>query len=71
MQAMSNLMLLCCCQRTELVHPSLIGIGALDAGQEPRPLENPLIFGNYDVAYVSAGPSQDGAREHLPPQEWH
>ncbi|BDA43379.1 probable plastid-lipid-associated protein 8, chloroplastic [Coccomyxa sp. Obi] len=34
----------------------------LGQAQVPRPLENPLIFGNYDVAYVSTrgAPKQDG-----------
>ena len=32
--------------------------------QEPRPLLNPLIFGNYNVAYVSTAkaPKQDRQR---------
>lgn len=28
--------------------------------QEQRPLDDPLVFGNYNVAYVSAGPKQYG-----------
>lgn len=32
-----------------------------EAGQGTRPLENGLIFGNYNVAYVSRGSSQYGA----------
>lgn len=33
--------------------------------QQPRPLENPLLFGNFNVAYVSTrqAPGQDGKRE--------
>jgi hypothetical protein len=36
--------------------------------QVPRPLDNPLIFGNYSVVYVSTknAPKQDGQREHPP-----
>lgn len=29
--------------------------------QTPRPLDNPLLFGNYEVSYVSTGRKQDGA----------
>ena len=32
-------------------------------GQEPRPLDSPLIYGNYEVSYVSSGKSQQGQRE--------
>lgn len=28
--------------------------------RDQRPLEDPLVFGNYNVAYVSAGPGQSG-----------
>ena len=36
--------------------------------QQPRPLENPLVFGNYNVAYVSvrAAPGQNSQRESIP-----
>ena len=37
-------------------------VGTTCAEQQPRPLSNPLVFGNYDVAYVSAGTQQYGAR---------
>lgn len=35
--------------------------------QQPRPLDNPLLFGNCSVAYVSTrqAPRQDGKRERL------
>jgi hypothetical protein len=41
----------------EIIH-SLQTIGA---AQELRPLKNPLIWGNYNVSYVSAGSAQNGA----------
>jgi hypothetical protein len=31
--------------------------------QRPRPLQNPLLFGNYNVAYTSSGEDQRGQRE--------
>jgi hypothetical protein len=31
--------------------------------QQPRPLQNPLLFGNYNVAYTSSGDDQRGQRE--------
>lgn len=31
--------------------------------QVPRPLDSPLIYGNYNVAYVSQGTGQRGQRE--------
>lgn len=36
--------------------------------QEPRPLENELIWGNYNVSYVSTqqAPNQKGQREPIP-----
>ncbi|EFJ50966.1 hypothetical protein VOLCADRAFT_116549, partial [Volvox carteri f. nagariensis] len=31
----------------------------LGAAQQPRPLDNPLLWGNYNVAYTSVGKSQE------------
>jgi hypothetical protein len=38
------------------------------AGQQPRPLQNPLLWGNYNVAYTSTAraPSERGQREWCP-----
>lgn len=33
--------------------------------QQPPPLSNPLLFGNYNVAYTSSGDDQRGQRELL------
>jgi hypothetical protein len=35
------------------------------AGQQPRPLQNSLLWGNYNVAYTSTAraPSERGQRE--------
>jgi hypothetical protein len=40
---------------------------AVGAQQQPRPLDNALLWGNYNVAYTSIGRSQEGGqREALP-----
>jgi hypothetical protein len=36
---------------------------AAGCSQQPRPLQNPLLFGNYNVAYTSSGDDQRGQRE--------
>eukprot|EP00882_Tetradesmus_deserticola_P021890 GHRQ01023723.1.p1 GENE.GHRQ01023723.1~~GHRQ01023723.1.p1 ORF type:complete len:134 (-),score=34.39 GHRQ01023723.1:158-559(-) len=36
---------------------------AAGRSQQPRPLQNPLLFGNYNVAYTSSGEDQSGQRE--------
>ncbi len=37
---------------------------ALGAQQQPRPLQDPLLWGNYGVAYTSIGRSREqGERE--------
>jgi hypothetical protein len=36
---------------------------AAGRSQQPRPLQNPLLFGNYNVAYTSSGDDQRGQRE--------
>lgn len=36
---------------------------AAGRSQQPRPMQNPLLFGNYNVAYTSSGDDQRGQRE--------
>lgn len=42
-------------------------LAAIGSRQQPRPLDNPLLWGNYEVAYTSTqqAPSERGQREHL------
>ena len=36
---------------------------AAGRSQQRRPMQNPLLFGNYNVAYTSSGDDQRGQRE--------
>ena len=49
----------------EAVDSCLERLELLGSRQQPRPLANPLLWGNYDVAYTSTGraPSQRGQRK--------
>lgn len=52
-------------QQREEVDKLLDQLEAIGSTQQPRPLENPLLFGNYDVAYTSTAraPTERGQRE--------
>eukprot|EP00873_Tetraselmis_striata_P011334 jgi/Tetstr1/431598/TSEL_021128.t1 len=48
-------------EKREMVDAMLEELEELGKTQTPRPMDNPLLFGNYEVSYVSAGRKQDGA----------
>lgn len=55
-------------QRAE-VDQLLDQLEAIGSTQQPRPLDNPLLFGNYNVAYTSTAraPTERGQRGFI----WH
>ena len=54
-------------QQREQVDGLLEQLESAGTQQQPRPLDNPLLYGNYDVAYTSTSRAQSerGQRECL------
>jgi hypothetical protein len=52
-------------QQKEAVDATLEQLEADGSQQQPRPLDNPLLYGNYNVAYTSTSRAQSerGQRE--------
>ena len=52
-------------ERREQVDGLLSQLEAVGSQQQPRPLDNPLLYGNYNVAYTSTSKAQGerGQRE--------
>lgn len=52
-------------QQRQQVDSLLAQLGAAGRQQQPRPLDNPLLYGNYNVAYTSTlnAPSERGQRK--------
>ncbi|PNH04276.1 putative plastid-lipid-associated protein 8, chloroplastic, partial [Tetrabaena socialis] len=49
-------------ERRSAVDSLLERLEAAGAAQQPRPIENPLLWGNYNVAYTSVGKSQENGQ---------
>lgn len=52
-------------QQKEVVDATLEQLEAVGSQQQPRPLDNPSLYGNYNVAYTSTSraQSEQGQRE--------
>lgn len=57
-------------QQKEAVDATLEQLEAVGSQQQPRPLDNPSLYGNYNVAYTSTSRAQSerGQREQTPQQ---